>query len=67
MVGCGYGWDGLLIAADASTLGLGEALDGMVGVVVVLARRHPPTSITSSNINPEMNIEVYLLCMTQPH
>ena len=55
----------MLVAVDVSLLGLGEGVDEMVGVEV--ARRHPPTKITSSNINPVMMIEVYLLCMTQPH
>jgi hypothetical protein len=67
VVGCGYGWGEVLVAVDASILGVGEEIEEMVGVVVVVARRHPPTNITSNNINPVMMIEVYLLCMTQPH
>lgn len=66
MVGCGYGWGEMLVAVDTSKLGLGEG-EEMTELVVVVARLHPPTNITSSEINPVMKIEVYRLCMTQPH
>jgi len=66
-LGCGYGCSKVLVAVDVSLLGLGEGVDEMVGVGVEVARRHPPTKITSGNINPVMMIEVYLLCMTQPN
>lgn len=66
-VGCGYGCSEVLVVADAPIPGLGEGDGGKVGAVVELARRQPPTNIISTNINPEMNIEVYLLCITQPN
>jgi hypothetical protein len=66
-VGCGYDSGEALITSVSSILGLDVVIGGLVGVVDVLARWHPPTNIIRSNINQLIDIEVFLMCMTQPN